>query len=156
VLPRGTTARCGGTCTKKLAPNPRATQWTERTLKLLANMRKLSKSTLHVHQWRTDACRRTVSRDPRTKNHKIQEISFKWPDPCNNKNNNVLLRYYPGELVPEETFTHPPSSSSSSATIRSIQSVQIIIIIIVYYAIRQPHQTHTMLYRVQNIKAHTR
>ena len=29
-------------------------------------------------------------------------------------------------------------------------------IIIVYYAIRQPHQTHTMLYTVQNIKAHTR
>jgi len=27
-------------------------------------------------------------------------------------------------------------------------------IIIVYYAIRQPHQTHTMLYTVQNIKAH--
>ena len=34
------------------------------------------------------------------------------------------------------------------------------VIIIVYYAIRQPHQTHrggaTMLYTVQNIKAHTR
>ena len=50
----------------------------------------------------------------------------------NNKNNNNILRPYPGELVPEETLTHPPSWSSSnlyqlfpSTTIHSILLVQI-------------------------------
>jgi len=37
-------------------------------------MGKLSKTTLQVHQWRTDACRRMVSRDPRTKVHEIRGV----------------------------------------------------------------------------------
>jgi len=36
---------------------------------------------VQVYQWRTDACRRMVSRDPRTEVHKILGIRFDWPDP---------------------------------------------------------------------------
>jgi len=43
VLSQGTTARCR-TFVQKLAPNPRATQWIERTLKLSANIGNLSKN----------------------------------------------------------------------------------------------------------------
>jgi len=34
-----------------------------------------------VHQWTTDASRRMVSRDSRTKVHQIREISVGRPDP---------------------------------------------------------------------------
>jgi len=37
-------------------------------------MDKMPKTTLHVYQWRTDACRRMVSWDPRLKVHEIREI----------------------------------------------------------------------------------
>jgi len=38
-------------------------------------MGKLSKNTLQVHLWRTDACRRMVSpRDPRIKVHEIRRM----------------------------------------------------------------------------------
>jgi len=54
-----------GTCTKSLhLIVGQCIEW-KRTLKLSANIRKLSKkTTLQVHQWRTNACRRMVSRDP--------------------------------------------------------------------------------------------
>jgi len=34
-----------------------------------------------VHQCGTDACRRMVSRDPRTKVHEIRGVTVDWPDP---------------------------------------------------------------------------
>jgi len=37
-------------------------------------MGKLLKTILQVYQWSTDACRRMVSRDPRTKVHEIWGI----------------------------------------------------------------------------------
>ena len=64
-----------------LAANSQVTQQIERTLKLSANIGKLSKTTLQVYQWRTDACCRIVSRDPWTKVHKIQETKFQLARP---------------------------------------------------------------------------
>jgi len=68
---------------RKLAPNLQAMQWIETTLKLLANIVKhgevVKKNTLQVHQWRTDACRRMVSRDSRTKVHDIRGTSLAKP-----------------------------------------------------------------------------
>ena len=59
---------------RKLAPDHRATQWIETSLKLSANMRKLSKNhfTRLVHQWRIDACH-MVSQDPGPKFTKFGE-----------------------------------------------------------------------------------
>jgi len=42
-------------------------------------MGKLSKNHFSMYQWRTDACRRMVSRDLRIKLHEIWWISFDWP-----------------------------------------------------------------------------
>jgi len=75
--------RDAGHLHRKLAPNPRATQWIETTLKLSssANMGKLSKTTLHVHQWRIDALSPHGIRGPATKVHDIRRISFDWANP---------------------------------------------------------------------------
>jgi len=68
---------------RKLVPNPLATQWIERTLKLSANREVVEKKILYkqVSHCRTDTCRRMVSRDPRAKVHEIRVISFDWPNP---------------------------------------------------------------------------
>jgi len=36
-----------------------------------------------MHQWMTDACRRMVSRNPRTKVHEMRGITVDWSDPYN-------------------------------------------------------------------------
>jgi len=64
---------------RKLAPDPLVAQWIERTLKLSEDMGKLSKNHSSMHQWRTDAYSRMVSRDLRIKLHEIRGISFDWP-----------------------------------------------------------------------------
>jgi len=76
VLSQGTTARC-----RALVQKASAMQWIERTPKLSANIGECRKTTSQVYRWRTDACRRMASRNPRTKVHKIWGISFNWPDP---------------------------------------------------------------------------
>jgi len=63
----------------KLAPDPLVTQWTERTLKLSKTRGSCRQTTFQVYQWRTDGCRRMVSRDLEIKVHEIRGISFHWP-----------------------------------------------------------------------------
>jgi len=60
---------------RKLAPNPSgklAMQWIERTLKLSANIGKLSQNHFTNVSGRPDAGRRMISRDPQTKVHEIR------------------------------------------------------------------------------------
>jgi len=54
---------------RKLAPKPRAMQWTEISLKYRQTWESCRKTTSQVRQWSIDACRHMVSRDPRTKVH---------------------------------------------------------------------------------------
>jgi len=53
---------------RKLAPN----QWIETSLKLSVNYGEVVKNDFASVQWRIDACRRMVSRDPRTKVHEMR------------------------------------------------------------------------------------
>jgi len=64
---------------RKLAPDPLVAQWTERTLKLSETWGCCQKTTFQVYQWRTDACRRMVSRDLQIKVREIRGISCDWP-----------------------------------------------------------------------------
>ena len=68
---------------RNLAPNPRATQWIETTLKLSANIEKLSKNHVRsvgisVKDWCMSPHCIT---GPQTKVHEIREVRVDWPDP---------------------------------------------------------------------------
>jgi len=54
--------------------------------KTIGKRGKLSKNHFTCVQWRTDACRCMVSRDPRTNVHEIGGTSLEWPDPPTSPN----------------------------------------------------------------------
>jgi len=66
--------RDAGHLYRKLAPKRLAAQWIRKNTKIIANMGNCRKTTLQAYQWRTDACRRMVSRDRPPKDHEIRGI----------------------------------------------------------------------------------